>query len=324
MKCIILTSDEINQEKWDTFIRQSPEGNIYATNTYLQYCERDWKATILFDKDDNYQAVMPFQICKVYGIEYIYQDPFARELGIFSTEKLLSKDDYVKLIATTFKKYRYVANYHFNVDNYKLLHTYHFHISHNLSQTATFHLNLNSSYDELYNHYNDNRKRNLKKAKKLGLEILSSSKSDEALLLFKNFTFSRIEGLVEYQLGLMKDLYEVLHKLGELKIYYVYYKNKVVSAAFYAWFNKKITFLFGANSKLGFQIGSSTFLHDHVIRENAKTDCILDFEGGSLPSLGKFYSSFGAERKVIYTYQQNNFPLPVRWLMENRKKYLKS
>ncbi|MEK6480738.1 hypothetical protein WJR50_24560 [Catalinimonas sp. 4WD22] len=323
MKYSILRSEEIKQEKWDNFIKQSLEGNIYATYTYLQYCERAWRAAVLFDEEGNYGAVMPFQIRKVYGIEYIYQDPFARELGIFSTEKF-SKEDSVNLAATTFEKYRYIANYHFNVDNYKLLHACNFHLSHKLSQTTTFHLDLNRPYGELYSHYNQNRKRNLKKAKKLGLEILSSSKPDEALLLFKDFTFSRIEGLLAYQLDLMKDLYDILHKLGELKIYYVFYQNKITSAAFYNCFNKKITFLFGANSKLGFRIGSSTFLHDHVIRENAETECILDFEGGSIPSLGKFYSSFGAERKVIYTYQQNNFPLPVRWLMESRKKYLKS
>jgi len=220
MNPTILTSDEIDKEKWDDFILQSREGNIYATYTYLQGCEREWKATILYDKENNHRAVMPFQVRKVYGMTYIYQDPFARELGIFSKD-ILSKVEYAALLNTTFKSCRYVAKYHFNVDNYKLFRNDKFYREEGLTEAITFHLDLRQTYGEIWEEFNKNRKRDIKKAEKYRLEVDSSKNMDEAFELFKANTIHKIKGLMYYQLELEKALYTQLIDGNVLKAYYV-------------------------------------------------------------------------------------------------------
>jgi hypothetical protein len=220
MNPTILTSDEIDKEKWDDFILQSREGNIYATYTYLQGCEREWKATILYDKENNHRAVMPFQDRKVYGMTYIYQDPFARELGIFSKD-ILSKVEYAALLNTTFKSCRYVAKYHFNVDNYKLFRNDKFYREEGLTEAITFHLDLRQTYGEIWEKSNKNRKRDIKKAEKYRLEVDSSKNMDEAFELFKANTIHKIKGLMYYQLELEKALYTQLIDGNVLKAYYV-------------------------------------------------------------------------------------------------------
>ncbi|MDF9801211.1 hypothetical protein OKW21_006474 [Catalinimonas alkaloidigena] len=321
MHVIVLRSHEIDQETWDNFILGSREGNIYATYTYLQHCERVWKAAILLDEHENYLAVMPFQVRKVYGIEYIYQDPFARELGIY-TRRNLTHVQYNELLKASLKSYRYVARYHFNVDNYSLLKQDDYLPEGFLSAISTYHLDLRKSYKEIYDNYRYDRKYSIRRANRYEQHIVGSTDVEQALNIFRQVTFHKIPGLNLYQIELKKRLYAHLVQLGLMEVYYVSYNNSIIAAALIVKYNKKVVYLFGSNSKLAFQIRSSSLLIDHIIQKYAGQDLIFDFEGGEVQSLGNFYASFGAESRIIYTYEKNTLPKIVSLLMKSRKKII--
>ena len=48
------------------------------------------------------------------------------------------------------------------------------------------------------------------------------------------------------------------------------------------------------------EIGANHFLIDNYIAKYKKDSLILDFEGSMIPTLARFYASFGAEKKYYF------------------------
>ena len=44
-------------------------------------------------------------------------------------------------------------------------------------------------------------------------------------------------------------------------------------------------------------------LMNHIIKTHAESKKILDFEGGSLEGVARFYKGFGAEEEIYYIWQ---------------------
>jgi len=318
MEVEILSSKDINKEKWNELIYTSQEGNIFATYDYLQHCEREWKAVVLFNKAGSYQAGLPFQVRRMYGIEYIYQDPFCRELGLFTKRNLL-EDELTHLLQTSLMSYKYVASYNFNVCNNNIFSEANRFPSQYLSTTATYHLNLNKSYKEIEQGFNTNRKRELKKAIKSKLELECTEDIEDGFQLFTKYTFHKIKGVEYYQIDLLKKLYNNLISDGLLKVYYACFKKRRVSTAFYVHYKNRLVYIFGANDNQALKVGASTFLHAEVIKKYACSELVLDFEGGDDSNLAYFYKSFGAKKKTITLFKRNDLPIPFRVVMWTKR-----
>jgi len=319
MKVQVLSSQQIDPQQWDNFIERSREGNIYATYTYLEHCERAWKAAILQDDQGYFRAVLPFQVSKKWGIEYVYQDPFARELGIFTVEDLLP-DHYQSLLQASLGSYRYVARYRFNVDNYCLVKQSNFFGKGGLSEKETYHLDLKLSYSSVWQAYHRDRRYSIKRAQRSEQRILQSDDLSPTMKIFSKVTLKRIPGLQPYQVELTEKLHEALHKRRLIEIYYVIYQREIIAGVIIAKFKQKIVYLLGTNSEIAFHLRSSSLLIDHVIQHHLSRENTFDFEGGDVPSLRSFYQSFGAERKVIWEYSKNELPFLLRWMMIIRRK----
>lgn len=67
-------------------------------------------------------------------------------------------------------------------------------------------------------------------------------------------------------------------------------------------FNRLI-FLSGQSSPEGFKLKSMFLLMDQIIKAHAKSKKILDFEGGSIDGVARFYKGFGAEEEIYYIWQ---------------------
>jgi hypothetical protein len=303
MNICLLDSHQVLPAAWDAFIEESREGNIYATYDYLQHCERSWKAAILKDEQGAWQAVMPIQVARRWGMEYIYQDPFARELGIFTKEEL-TRAQYQALLDASLGSYRYVPRYCFNVDNGYLLQKVSFRYVTGLKPIATYHLDLRLPYDRIWQNYRRDRRYSIRRAQRYDQHIGEEQQVEDALRIFSQSTYHRIPGLVPYQVPLMEKLYKRLLHMGKLQAYYVTYKDEKIAAALMVRYRQKLIYLFGANTEQAFRLRSSTLLLDHIIRQHAARDLTFDFEGGDVPGLGDFYSSFGAHPRIIYAYSR--------------------
>ena len=300
MEISYLTYDQIDKNKWDICIDHAPNGLIYAYSFYLDAMSKNWDALVLND----YEIVMPLTWNKKYGIHYLYQPPFTACLGIFGDQ--LSAQKINMFLNVIPSKFRYWDIY-FNHGNFFNLTGF------SLYERMNYVLPLNTSYENLFNAYRENIRRNIKKSEQLQLIINKNIPVLDVINMAKeqanNFSdiddgdFKRFEGL--YQMLYQKEksvTYGVFTKEGEL----------LASAAFVFSHNRAYYILVGNNPN-GKTLGASHALINAFIKDHAGKNLILDFEGSDISSLAFFYSSFGTIEEKYSAIRLNKLPLPLRW-----------
>src|SRR5690606_37843651 len=75
-----LTRHEIDTKRWEECIAFSPNGMVNVMPWYLDIVAPNWNALVYND----YEAVMVFPIKNKWGISFLYNPNFVRQLGIFS------------------------------------------------------------------------------------------------------------------------------------------------------------------------------------------------------------------------------------------------
>ena len=172
-------------------------------------------------------------------------------------------------------------------------------------------LDLSPEYPVLRKKYTDNLKRNIAKAQKAGLTF---SVTDE-LSAFRQFYLGNIDPKKENfkpkhrQLLLaLTDAIVQRHLAVISKV--VNQKGEWLAAAFIVRHRNRWINLINTSSAAGKQSGASHFLFDSLIQQHCHRPIVLDFEGSSIPSIARFYESFGAQTEGFYHLQHS---LASRW-----------
>jgi hypothetical protein len=298
-----LEHHEIDRERWDTCIRRSFNGIIYAYSWYLDIVAPGWEALIA----DDYSVVMPLPKGRKFGISYLYTPYFIQQLGVFSIKKLVAEDvqQFLKSIPDS---YRYIE-INFNTFN-KIVksdsYTLHTHLTHELD--------LIKSSDQLQTDYSENTRRNIRKALKQNLVFTNQASREEIITLFRKNRGRAVRVWGEAEYDILRKLLQALDGRGRLHVRGVSnQEGKLLAGAFFIDANGKVIFLFSGLSEEGREKGAMFALIDRFIVENAHKNLILDFEGSDDLQLARFYKSFGAKECVYLQVKSNQLPWPIRW-----------
>ena len=284
-----LPHNQIDTQRWDDCIAQSPDGMVYAWSWYLDVVHPGWEALV----EDDYEAVMPLTGSKKFGVNYLFQPFFTQKFGVFG-KKEVSVDDYERFLKAIPEKFKFAEirinkSYKAHV-SYKTYTTYQFENHRNIE------LSLNQEYSVLAANYHSNTKRDLAKAKKEGLQVVENAKPSAIIELFRNNRGTEIKHWGDKEYNRLKSLVEAAENhdaclvLGVLNT-----DNQIVAGAFFMISHKKIVFLFSGSDESNKDNHGLTFLLDFVIKKYSKTDNILDFEGSDNDGLARFYKGFGGE-----------------------------
>jgi hypothetical protein len=66
--------------------------------------------------------------------------------------------------------------------------------------------------------------------------------------------------------------------------------------------------LFASSNESGRRSGAMAFNIDHILKKHQETNLILDFEGSMIPTIARFYKSFGAEPQIYQSLSYKRFP----------------
>ena len=165
-----LKRHQIEDEKWNQCILQSPNGLIYGLTWYLDEIASNWCAFVNEEKG-SYTAVFPIPFKRKFGIKYVYPPFFVQQLGLFSQQYSEEKED--KVISFLKQKFKFIE---LNL-NYK---------SKQGEIRKNLVLQLNLEYTEIQNSFSKNHSRNIKKAEKSGLKIISNPSSSDIISLFRS------------------------------------------------------------------------------------------------------------------------------------------
>lgn len=296
MEIKYLKHNQIDKNKWDTAIEHSCNRIVYALSWYLDIVSPKWEALIV----GNYDLVMPLTVKRKYGIWYIIQPPFTQQLGVFYKKDAdFNVDSFLDAIPS---KYKYV-DIQLNTQNsgskkYKSV------------ARVNFELNLNYTYQVLYKKFNNNTKRNIKKANENSLEITQAN-FNTVLSFKKRYAIEKISDS-QYDIldKLMKSSEE--RGVGTGQIAFFMNKESAVSSIFLIEQFNRILYLISVSNESGKDKSAMFMIINELVKRNSEKDFILDFEGGVIPGISTFYKGFGAKEKLYYRVVINRLPWPLK------------
>ena len=274
-----LHHNEIDKAKWNQSLEGTLTPRIYAYSWYLDIVSPNWRALI----EDDYKSIFPVPIQKKLEIFYISQPLFTQQLGLFSSENSTNVDTFLSAIPK--KIWMRSLQIHNSLDNVKI--------------KDNFELDISADIEKIRKKYSQNVKRNLKKAQKKNLEIKECS-NDLLIQLFKQNKGKEVKELDKKAYVILSELLEKIQQKEKGKCFGVYKKEQLISAAFFSNCLGRSIYLFSASNSSAKEIGANHFLIDNYIAKYKKDSLILDFEGSMIPTLARFYASFGAEKKYYF------------------------
>ncbi len=305
-----LPAHQINKAAWDACVHQDPAGLVYALSWYLDIVAPAWEG-IAATEGESYKLVMPLPKRRIAGRPVISQPVFLQQSGIFGGNTSKKEATIAALLPLAFSAASPVEHYSFNSENYNQVSALL-----PLQKRLNYVLPLSQSYSDIYQKYDTNRLRDLKKAGKAGLFFMEGKEVEPALLdLLRQYLVSRLEKKQQASvLKTMRALITEVQGRGLGRIVVVCLPNKqIVAGAFFIQFKNRLIYLLPATCPTGKKVGANTFLLDQICRQAVGSNLILDLEGSSLPGVARFYQSLGAQTETYGLLVHYKYPF---WLKQ--------
>ena len=286
-----LTHNQIDTQRWDDCIEQSPDGLVYAWSWYLDVVHPGWEALV----EDDYETVMPLTGGKKFGINYLFQPFFTQKFGVFGKNEASEAkiEEFLEAIPEKFK----FAEFRIN-KSYKSHETYKSHTTYTTESHRNIELALNQDYSVLAENYHSNTKRDLAKAKKGNLTIVENAEPSIIIDLFRKNRGQEIKKWDDKEYNRLLSLVDEAKNYEKCLVLAAQNAdNQIVAGAFFMTSHNKIVFLFSGADETNKELHGLTFLLDHVIERFSGTQNILDFEGSDNDGLARFYKGFGGIEK---------------------------
>jgi hypothetical protein len=295
-----LRNHEINKALWDQCINKADNGLIYAYSFYLDAMASNWDALILND----YEAVFPLPYRTKWGLTYLFQ-PFAvAQLGLFGKgieANILQL--FLQNIPSTFKYWTLNLNAKNVFPNNAFP----------ITMRRNYVLQLNHSYEKLYNVFSENIKRNIKKAHKHGCYVKLDIPIADVITLTKTYTPGVKRHLSELQD--FNNLFNLLKEKGQAITLGTFTSDhKLVASCVFFLSTTRAYYILVGNHPDGRSLGASHLLINSFIEQFANQPILLDFEGSDIPGLALFYQGFGATEETYPYVKINNLPPLIKWL----------
>jgi len=294
-------NSDIDHERWDQCVANSPFGIVYAYSWYLDRICPHWDALVW----GNYLYIMPLVNNSKLGIRYVYQPFFTQQLGVFSN--FLPEPDIVNQFLHAIPERFRLTDMNLNLGNTPTISSF------KISQNTTFHLELHQSLTGIRSLYNANTRRNIQKA--VQNKVFISQVYD--IPMFLKFTQINLkdkspEVKSKHYQALQKVIsYALYTQLGE--IYGAFDSgNNLIAAVFFVGSNQKVIYLAASSNTRGTEQSAMFLLIDTFIQNNIGKNLMLDFEGSNIPGVARFYSGFGALPQRYYSVHQNKLPNLLR------------
>lgn len=303
MEIRFLHRDEIDDIKWDACVYESFNSLVYGYTWYLDNVAENWDALVL----DDYKTVMPLPTRKKWGFTYAYQPFFCQQLGIFSNAEI--SQEIVNAFFNAIPSHISYIDIQTNIFTKPTIG--------NLTskQKTNFHLSLISTYEKLEKGYNDNTKRNIKKAYKTKVELLENAEPSSIVKLYRDNYASKTPEIKEKDYQNLNRLINTCLRMRVLNAWSAFdEKNSLCAGALFIKDHKNVYYLLGGTNKEGRENGAMQALFDGFIKTHAGRDLVLDFEGSEIEGIARFYKGLGAKPVYYYSIQQNRLPNIIKWL----------
>lgn len=288
MEIRYLKHKNIDKKSWDACILEAPNGLVYGMSWYLDIVCPNWDALV----SDDYEAVMPLPWKQKLGIKYVYHPLFAQQLGVFYRRDADDQTyEFLQQIPFNFMQYETSLNF---LNHVKQL---------SLNIRTNYILPLDKSYDDLLKGFNENTRRNIKKALNLPNQVSDKVKLEDFLALKKQTLTSQLKSAEVYRLERLITYLVQNQKASIVGVYNP--EGQLLAATCLVKFKQRIIYLFAASSQQGKTERSMFAVVNFILRNYAKSSHVVDFEGSQIEGVAQFFRGFGATTENYYRYKRN-------------------
>ena len=295
----VVDNENIRRDLWDAAIMHSSQPMIYAMSWYLDMVAPRWNGLI----EDNYQCVMPLVGKKKFGIQYLFQPPFCQQLGVFGNG----------ITAYNIENFLHAIPHKYRFAEIMLNESCPVNIS-GVEMLTNITLQLDCDIEKIRTGYNDNTRRNIRKAVQNGLSIHKGFDIESIISLFKinkGATLNKNESWY----AILTSLSFQLRYLGFASTYCVLNQhNEIIAGILIVEFKGRVIMLFSSSNSEARETGAMHYLIDSVLADICTTHLLFDFEGSNNENLAKFYLGFGGKVSKYPFVRINRLPLCVRWM----------
>jgi hypothetical protein len=290
----LLRFAELDLARWAACVAASPGALPYVEAWWLAATAGRWDAVVELGPAGEYRSLLPLPTKPRPWGRVAYQPLFTQQLG---------------LVLTPASEYRQMADYLLVAKKhvsrfYQQLPTSALPLAgispvFKIDQRLTYHLDLAPAATTLRQNYAADYRRRLRKneAASQPLSVSEGADVEELIQLFLTYKGAAHTGLRPSQYALLRRLAAAAQARGVAELRQVRHlaTGELLAGALFVRHAGGLIYLFAAASAAGRASGAPLLLIDDAVGRHAgQPGLLLDFEGGSLPGIGRFFANFGA------------------------------
>lgn len=293
----LLRFADLDLARWAACVAASPGALPYVAAWWLAATARRWDAVVELGPAGEYRSLLPLPTkWRPWG-RVAYQPLFTQQLGLVLTPASQYKElaDYLAIAKS------HVSRLYQQLPPDALLTLPPGFVP---SERLTYHLDLTPLAAALRQAYAADYRRRLRKNDALSqpLRVSEGADLDELIQLFLTYKDGAHTGLRPKQYAGLRRLYAAAQAQGAAELRQVRQPatGELLAGALFIRHAGGLIYLFAAASAAGRASGAPLLLLDEVVGRHAgQPGQVLDFEGGNLTGIGRFFANFGA-RPVTY------------------------
>ncbi|AMR27176.1 hypothetical protein A0257_08735 [Hymenobacter psoromatis] len=296
----LLRFPDLDLINWEACVAASPGALPYVQAWWLHATAGRWAAVVELGPAGEYRSLLPLPTKWRPGGRVAYQPLFTQQLGLVLTPASQHHElaDYLRLAATYCRQlYQQLPP---GVALPALPPGF------EATERLTYHLDLAPAYPALLQGYTAEYRRRLRKnqllPQPLGAAEGSEAEMEELIRLFQTYRGPADTGLRARHYHLLRRLVRAAQLRGVAEIRQVRQPatGELLAGALFVRHGGGVIYLFAAVTPAGRAAKAPMLLLDDAIRRHAgQPGQVFDFEGGTLPGIGRFFANFGA-RPVLY------------------------
>jgi hypothetical protein len=298
MSISFLSHKEIDPEKWNDLLLRTPNARLFSHYAYLNVVNPDWSA-LIEQEGEKYISAFPLTFKKKFGLKYIVQPFMTQQLQILNRNSGIS-EDFRKQLNKILSKYVSVRLSLNNTSADKLS-------GFKCTERKTMVLSLQNGKD-YYDSFAKKHQQSIRISRKFNFKI---EKSRDFQMIIEGFLKNKAGDI-----GLSHEGKITLHNLipffeaqKSIRVHAARdLKGNIRAAGLFAGFGDTMTFLLSFSDDTG---KKNCLMHAIILdwlENDSENYHELDFEGGNIKSLERFYGRFGAEPKTFSFCERHSFP----------------
>jgi hypothetical protein len=294
----LLYFTDLDLARWQACVAASPGAPPYVQAWWLAATAGRWAAVVELGPGGEYRSLLPLPLkWRPWG-RVAYQPLFTQQLGLVLTaeSRHTQAADYLAVAGAScvafYQQWPPAAPRSPLPPGFAL------------AERVTYHLDLGASYATICQGYLTGCRRRLRNNQALAQPLVVTESDDLGALisLFLSYRGPAHTGLRPRHYAALRRLYAALRARGLAELRQVRHPatSELLAGALFVRHAGGVIYLFAATSPAGRAASAPILLLDDALRRHAgQPGQVFDFEGGSLPGIGRFFTNFGA-RPVVY------------------------